>query len=94
METLPVVVNDPILCDAVPAIVTPPLVPLMLPPLLIKSPSRVNKKLDNERTDPLLIVNGEPALNTFAVFMVIVPELSTITPPVATKGVIHSTPVV
>ncbi len=42
MDTVPVVVKLPMLCVAVPAIVTPP-EPLVVPPLLIRLPFKVNK---------------------------------------------------
>ncbi|MBK7710035.1 MAG: hypothetical protein IPJ37_02970 [Bacteroidales bacterium] len=41
--TLPVVENAPILWAAVPAIVTPPVVPLIVPPLFIRFPFNVSK---------------------------------------------------
>ena len=43
--------------------------------------------------DPELIVRGTPALNVKAAKVVIIPVLATITPPVAVKGVIHSSAV-
>ena len=56
METVPVVVKLPILCVAVPASVTPPVVPLTVP-LLLRSPFKVNKKVDIVKVAPLLIVS-------------------------------------
>ena len=44
--------------------------------------------------EPLLTVSGTDTLNTLAAFMVMVPVLAIITPPVAANGVIHSTPAV
>jgi hypothetical protein len=47
-----------------------------------------------DKDELLLIVSGAVALKTLAAFIVIVPVFPIITPPVATKGVIHSTPAV
>ena len=92
INTVPVVVKEPMLCVAVPDMVTPPVVPLTVPPLLMRSPFKVSKNDDIDRFAPLLIVSGEPALKTLAALKVIVPEFEMITPPVAVNGVIHSGP--
>ena len=43
IETVPVVVKEPILWVAVPEMVTPPVVPLAVPPLLTRFPPKVSK---------------------------------------------------
>ena len=80
------------LCVAVPAIVTPPVVPLAVPPLLMKFPFRVSRKVDIDSVAPLFTVSGAVELNTLSAFIAMVPALAITTPPDATNGVIHSGP--
>jgi hypothetical protein len=86
-------VNGPIFCVLVPVMVIVEVPPVRVP-LLIKLPLNVSPKFPVASVAPLLIVSGIPALNTFAAFIVIVPVLAMITPPVAVNGVFHSLPAV
>lgn len=70
--------------------VTPPVVPLTVPPLLMRLPFRVKRELDKDSVAPLLMVRGTEVSKTFAAFIVIVPVFAMTTPPVAVKGEIHS----
>ena len=84
------------LCAALPVpIVIPELVAVRVPSL-VKSPPSVRAKLLPEvlSVARVLIVRGTALLNTLAPFMVIVPVLVIITPPVAAKVASHSAPAV
>ena len=64
--------------------------PVNVPPLLMKSPPSVSWKFPVASVAPLLIVSGTEVLKTFAASNVMAPVLAMITPPLATKGLIHS----
>jgi len=93
IETVPVFVNEPMLCVAVPVIITPP-EPLVVPPLLIKLPFNVNEKVLIANVAPLFIVNAAVEFRTSLLFIVTVPIFPMIIPPDALKGEIHSEPAV
>ena len=99
IETLPVVVNPAMLCDAIVlAIVIGDALAVNAPvPVLIKLPPRVKlRSLDASvfSVAPLLIVKGTLALKTLSPFNFIAPVLAIITPPVAANVLSHSAPAV
>ena len=95
METAPVVVKPAMLCATIVFAMTIDELPAVkVPPLLTKSPPRVNWRFAVASVAPLLMVRGTPALKTSAEFKVILPVFSMVTPPVAVNGVRHSAPAV
>lgn len=92
IDKFPVVVNPLILWAPVPLMVMPP-APEVNVPLLVKLPPSVSKLAPGVNTAEALIVNGILSLNTRAPVRLMAPVLAMITPPVATKGVIHSGPI-
>ena len=90
MDTVPVVVNPEMACvAALLAMVTPP-EPDVNAPLIVKLPPTVSKLAPGVNVAPALIVNGTLAFNTLAPGIVMAPVLAITMPPVAEKGVIHS----
>ena len=94
IETKPVVLNGAILWVAIVLAMTIDELPAVKVPLLIKFPPKVSWKLLVSKLALLLIINGTEAFKTLAAFKVTFAELLIVTPPLATKGVIHSAPAV
>ena len=69
------------------------MVPVILPPLLIRSPFKVNKKVDKSSFPPLFTVNGTELLNVLAEFRVTFWVVLITTPPEAANGITHSSEV-
>ena len=90
IETVPVVINPDILCDAIVLVITMGELPAVkVPPLFIKLPPKVTGLFAVIKVPPFML-RGILALKTFASFIVIAPVLVIITPPDGINGVIHS----